>query len=85
MRLNVGPSSLVTYQESRYLWRCIQPYFKTVMNRIYLTEISCEENDLVLQLPFYTKYLLLASYLASNNPSKTDRRFFSKVSCDSLT
>ena len=70
----------VTYQESRYLWRCIKPSFTAIMNRVYLTEISCEENDLLLQLPFHAKYLLLSSYLASNNPSKTDRRFFSKVS-----
>ena len=33
-----------------------------------------------LELPYYSKYLLLAAYIASYNPAKTDKRFFSKVS-----
>jgi origin recognition complex subunit 5 len=32
-----------------------------------------------LELPYYSKYLLLAAYIASYNPAKTDKRFFSKV------
>ena len=32
-----------------------------------------------VELPFYSKYILLAAYLASYNPPKTDKRFFSKV------
>ena len=31
-----------------------------------------------IELPYYAKYLLLASYLASCNPAHTDRRFFTK-------
>ena len=31
-----------------------------------------------IELPFYTKYLLIAAYLASYNPAHTDRRFFTK-------
>ncbi|KXJ19076.1 Origin recognition complex subunit 5 [Exaiptasia diaphana] len=31
-----------------------------------------------IELPFYSKYLLLASYMASYNPARTDKRFFSK-------
>ena len=30
-------------------------------------------------LPYYTKFLLLASYLASYNPARFDVRYFSKV------
>ena len=30
-------------------------------------------------LPYYTKFLLLASYLASYNPARYDVRYFSKV------
>ncbi|GAB1606625.1 origin recognition complex subunit 5-like [Argonauta hians] len=37
-----------------------------------------------LELPFYSKYLLTAAYLASYNPAKTDRRFFSKKSTKAL-
>lgn len=31
-----------------------------------------------IELPFYTKYLLIAAYLASYNPAHTDKRFFTK-------
>ena len=31
-------------------------------------------------LPYFTKYLMIAAYLSSYNPVKTDRKFFSKVS-----
>ncbi|KAF2346899.1 Origin recognition complex subunit 5 [Trinorchestia longiramus] len=31
-----------------------------------------------VELPFYSKYLLIAAYLASYNPAKSDRRFFLK-------
>lgn len=32
-----------------------------------------------VELPFYSKHLLIAAYLASYNPVTTDKRFFSKV------
>ncbi|CAL1532246.1 unnamed protein product [Lymnaea stagnalis] len=32
-----------------------------------------------VELPYYSKYLLIAAYLASYNPMKYDRRFFAKV------
>ncbi|XP_071485936.1 origin recognition complex subunit 5-like [Diadema antillarum] len=31
-----------------------------------------------VELPFYSKFLLIAAYLASYNPAKSDRRFFAK-------
>ncbi|KAM6895220.1 origin recognition complex subunit 5 [Xenentodon cancila] len=31
-----------------------------------------------VELPFYSKFLLIAAYLASYNPSRTDKRFFLK-------
>ncbi|XP_033745770.1 origin recognition complex subunit 5-like [Pecten maximus] len=33
-----------------------------------------------VELPYYSKYLLIAAYLASYNPAKTDRRFFARNS-----
>ena len=33
-----------------------------------------------LELPYYSKYLLIAAYLASYNPTKMDKRLFAKVS-----
>ena len=38
-----------------------------------------------IELPFYTKYLLIAAYLASYNPAHTDRRFFTKQGKRSLS
>ncbi|XP_071551876.1 origin recognition complex subunit 5 [Panulirus ornatus] len=31
-----------------------------------------------MELPFYSKFLMIAAYLASYNPARTDRRFFMK-------
>lgn len=31
-----------------------------------------------IELPFYSKFLLISAYLASYNPARTDRRFFMK-------
>ena len=31
-----------------------------------------------MELPYYSKFLLIASYIASYNPPKTDKRFFMK-------
>ena len=36
------------------------------------------------ELPYYTKFLLIASFLASYNSAKSDKRFFSEVCTDSL-
>ncbi|XP_052779192.1 origin recognition complex subunit 5-like [Mya arenaria] len=33
-----------------------------------------------VDLPFYSKYLLIAAYLASYNPAKSDKKFFAKNS-----
>lgn len=42
---------------------------------------SCEKkNSLLVELPFYTKFLLIAAYIASFNPPSTDKRFFIKNS-----
>lgn len=81
---------VVTHRESRQLWRRMEPYFRTVMNTIYLRDMSllnqggtCPSSPPLPRtsdLPTSSKYLLIASFLASYNPTKTDRRIFSKVS-----
>ena len=38
-----------------------------------------------VELPFYSKYLLIAAYLASHNPAKTDRQFFCKTAAKKMT
>ena len=36
------------------------------------------QNRLSIELPFYSKFLLIAAFLASYNPAKSDKRFFVK-------
>lgn len=38
-----------------------------------------------VELPFYSKYLLIAAYLASHNPAKTDRQLFCKTTLKKMT
>ena len=35
-------------------------------------------NRLNIELPFYSKFLIIAAFLASYNPAKSDKRFFVK-------
>uniref|UniRef100_A0A3B3R0C7 Origin recognition complex subunit 5 n=1 Tax=Paramormyrops kingsleyae TaxID=1676925 RepID=A0A3B3R0C7_9TELE len=53
--------------DTHKLWRNIEPHLKKAMQTVYLRE-----------LPYYSKFLLIAAYLASYNPARTDRRFFVK-------
>jgi hypothetical protein len=43
---------------------------------LYLS--SSSSSRLSVELPFYSKFLMIAAYLASYNPQKTDKRFFVK-------
>lgn len=38
-----------------------------------------------VELPYYSKFILIAAYLASYNPARTDRRFFLKVTVPSYS
>ncbi|XP_023328261.1 origin recognition complex subunit 5-like isoform X2 [Eurytemora carolleeae] len=40
--------------------------------------IALNPTRLSVELPFYSKFLLISAYLASYNPAKTDKRFFVK-------
>ncbi|KAK7071439.1 Origin recognition complex subunit 5, partial [Halocaridina rubra] len=39
---------------------------------------SIKSSGTKIELPYYSKFLLIAAYLASYNPARTDRRFFIK-------
>jgi len=41
--------------------------------------IKVSSNRTYVELPVYSKYLVIAAYIASYNPVKSDKRFFSKV------
>ncbi|CAL8318812.1 unnamed protein product [Lota lota] len=84
----------VKESDTHKLWRNIEPHLKKAMQTVYLREVSSvqweeqeqEESGALkglsahahVELPYYSKYLLIAAYLASYNPARTDRRFFLK-------
>ncbi|ESO91435.1 hypothetical protein LOTGIDRAFT_209785 [Lottia gigantea] len=86
-----------TMNDSRKLWRNIEPHLRKALQTVYLREVSSAQWEKLqmemsstestamlsrshVELPFYSKYLLIAAYIASYNPVKSDRRFFKKVS-----
>lgn len=74
------------------LWKRSQPFFKKALRSLYLKvdsgmELSEVENitsmttqALVMELPYYSKYVLIGSYIASYNPASEDKRLFVKHS-----
>lgn len=63
-----------------------QIYYTVLANIIILVALTssfCLPSGLSahthVELPYYSKFLLIAAYLASYNPARTDRRFFLKV------
>uniref|UniRef100_A0AAY4DTS1 Origin recognition complex subunit 5 n=1 Tax=Denticeps clupeoides TaxID=299321 RepID=A0AAY4DTS1_9TELE len=74
--------------DTHKLWKNIEPHLKKAMQTVYLREVSsgrCVSVPLSglsayahVELPYYSKFLLIAAYLASYNPARTDRRFFLK-------
>ena len=79
--------------DTAMLWRNISAVFKANLEVIYLrvsvedfakhnqlsTEIeSTMRLALSFELPYYAKYMLIASYLASYNPAKEDKYLFMK-------
>jgi len=66
----------------RALYRSIEPHLKRVLLNIHYQESAnmmgeeSKSKRLNVELPFFSKFLLLASFLASYNPVSTDKRFF---------
>eukprot|EP00039_Didymoeca_costata_P003812 m.69755 g.69755 ORF g.69755 m.69755 type:complete len:442 (+) comp12086_c0_seq6:1390-2715(+) len=89
--IELGKLSKTDFKE---LYRCVLPELKKQLGRIYLREVSTSEweqhagdrtekapkahKTQELELPFLSKYMLVAAYLASYNPESTDARIFSK-------
>ncbi|KAJ3407200.1 Origin recognition complex subunit 5 [Chytridiales sp. JEL 0842] len=85
----------VTKNEKTKLFNNIQYYFKETLEKLYMRKISTLEwqkdsekkrdvasaaNNLEVDLPYNTAYLLFAAFLASYNPPRFDVRFFSRQS-----
>lgn len=75
------------------LWRHIAPHLKSSVNNAYLVFVTSEAAAQVkdpgsslalrmklLDLPYFSKYFLISSYLASYISSRHDRRLFMKQS-----
>ena len=81
--LNVGVYAQdAEYQSIIFNLRSIEPHLKRVLLNIHYQESATmmgEESKskrLNVELPFFSKFLLLASFLSSYNPVSTDKRFF---------
>lgn len=74
--------SKVEPDNARSLYRSIESYMKKVLLNIHYQESSSMMGDeskskrLNVELPFFSKFLLLAAFLASYNPVSTDKKFF---------
>lgn len=64
---------MASNREMKWTW-----FFFSLFYYIVASEENKVKNQ--VELPYYSKYLLLASYFASYNPANTDRRFFTKKS-----
>ncbi|KAJ3041163.1 Origin recognition complex subunit 5 [Rhizophlyctis rosea] len=85
-------SGKVTRQQTGKLFANIQFHIKEALLSIYMRDISssewqksAENKESAVQstlydveLPFYTKFLLIAAFLASYNPPRLDLRYFSR-------
>lgn len=76
------------------LYARIEPYFRTMLAKLYLRDVSALELDASLDaadaedaakraaavrgLAFYVKFLVIAAFLASYNPPRLDARYFSR-------
>lgn len=78
----------LTENDAGELWRRSQDFFKKSVKSLYL-KMDNESDNLEkvtsmasqvinLELPYYSKYILIGSYLASFNPASEDKRIFQK-------
>lgn len=79
----------IKQHDARKLFKLGTPTLLSVLRKyqigMYLAESTVELSSnssqiSQLELPYYTKYLLIAAFLASNNPVKEDRKLFVKKS-----
>ena len=61
------------------LWRHLEPKLRLSLNQVYLRGSDSSNLGLKMELPYLSKFLLIAAYLASYNPAKYDRRLFVKA------
>ncbi|XP_076815225.1 origin recognition complex subunit 5-like [Clavelina lepadiformis] len=84
---------VATVNDKHKLWKNLEPHLRSALQKLYMREVSSDEweklqskssetalvkRQNIVELPFYSKFILISAYLASYNPAKTDRRFFVK-------
>ena len=72
---------IATKQQTSKLIGHISKYLRLAVNDLHLRQVSMHsesQKKVYFDLPYYTKFLLIASFLASFNPAKFDMRFFSR-------
>ncbi|KAI8899779.1 origin recognition complex subunit 5 C-terminus-domain-containing protein, partial [Globomyces pollinis-pini] len=84
-------NGLLERNQTSRLFSNIQKEIKDAFHNLYLRNISANEwnehletssvlrvNTKRMDLPHYTKFLVMASFLASYNPARLDKRFFTR-------
>lgn len=63
------------------LWRHLEPKLRSSLNQVYVRgpDTCGTQIGLKMELPFFSKFLIIAAYLASYNPARYDRRLFVKA------
>lgn len=64
------------------LWKSMRPMLQSSHDHLFFHIDNSDDanaNEQTLDLPKFSKYLLVAAYCASYNPAISDRRFFLKV------
>ncbi|XP_046454958.1 origin recognition complex subunit 5-like [Daphnia pulex] len=67
--------------QSVKLWRHLEPKLRSSLNQVYVRgpDACGTQIGLKMELPFFSKFLIIAAYLASYNPPRYDRRLFVKA------
>ncbi|KAI9553362.1 hypothetical protein GHT06_021262 [Daphnia sinensis] len=67
--------------QSVKLWRHLEPKLRASLNQVYVRgpDTCGTQIGLKMELPFFSKFLIIAAYLASYNPARYDRRLFVKA------
>ncbi|KAF6023863.1 ORC5 [Bugula neritina] len=71
-QLKTAINSIYLHEMSSSQWEKVQAEDE---GAIKLTDCNLKQS---VELPYFSKYLLIAAYLASYNPAKSDRKFFVK-------
>lgn len=73
-----APQKALSAADELGLWRSFEPQLKVVMQSVFLRLAQDDAEKMRVELPFFSKFLLLAAYMASYNPKAADKKFLVK-------